>query len=109
MASTIEAQGTTSTTISLTANSGYTFSNITAFKNGTVLQVNFVLTSDTAITAHSTIIVGKINAPYTPKINAGSVSPSFRGVVATDGTIYLRSFSNVPAGSGETVCFTILI
>ena len=109
MASTIVAQGTTSVTISLTANSGYTFSNIVAVKHGSVLQVNFILTSDTAITANNTIVVGTINDPYIPKINTGSVSPSFRGVIATDGTIYLRAYNNIPAGSGEAVCFMMLI
>ena len=107
--SVIEASGTVSSNLSVTAEEGFTISNIVAVKHKTVLQIIFLVKRNVETAANATITIGTLGSEYRPRVNAGVVSPSFRGVIGIDGKIYLRPFTTIPANNLEAVCAIFLI
>ena len=109
--SVIEAGGTQAVDVtgSITANAGFTISNVVAVRHKSILQMNFVVTRNEDTAGNATINIGTLSAGFRPKINSGVATASFSGIIGTNGEIYLRPFQRIPANTGESVCFMMLV
>ena len=109
--SVIEAGGTQAVDItgSITANAGFTISNIVAVRHKSILQMSFLVARNVATDANATINIGTLSAGFRPKVTAGAVSATYRGIVGSDGAIYLRPVTTVAADSREAVCIIMLV
>lgn len=89
--------------------SGYTVSNLEVKQYGKILSVKFTLKRNVAWGADSTGTVGVIASGYRPVVLSGCASATFKGIVNTDGTVYLRPTSAVSANNAENVAMMYIL
>lgn len=89
-------------------NEGFTTSPIYIARQGRFIQGRFVLTLPNDLPANSQVNIGKLKSAYRPAVNVGLIGSGITGIIATDGTIYVRYVSAKTAGNSDTITFIYL-